>query len=73
MTNEKPEYKLTWEEIIPFYNLKNYGKRNHIACLKGDERSNFFSKERFPRTSLLAFYDSTIVAVIIKGIESLVN
>ena len=73
MTNEKPEYKLTWKEIIPFCNLENYGERNRIACRKGDKRSNFFSKERFPRTSSLVFYDATIFVLIAKGIESLVN
>ena len=60
MVKEKPAYKLTWKEAIPFCSSRNYNKRNRIALEKGDKRSRFMSKEYAPRFALTAFYDINV-------------
>ena len=72
MGKEKPAYKLTWKEAIPFCSSKNYTRRNETALREGDERSTFMSKQYAPRFALTFLYDvTTWIIAIGKGCDCL--
>ncbi len=78
MKKEKPAYKLTLKELIPFYNGKTYGERNSAAYYReGDERSRYCSRQFIPRLVFISLYDGAVLAGIangvMKGIETLVK
>lgn len=70
MKREKPAYKLKMTDLIPFYNVLNYGARNRQA--HAEHKKNDFDKY-LTNYSIIAIYDGIILAGIKKGLEFLLK